>query len=69
VKVIYFVAGHHASVVVSLLWLWLLRDAGALNQALGLCWDNRAKLAAKPAFPRWPAIVIVSRPGRRWGTT
>ena len=59
VKVIYFIPSITPGVVVSLLWLWILRDDGALNQVLGL---------AGISGPNWlqdtrsamPAIVIVA---------
>ena len=59
VKVIYFIPSITPGVVVSLLWLWILRDDGALNQVLGLVgitgpnWLQNTRSAM-------PAIVIVA---------
>ena len=59
VKVIYFIPSITPGVVVSLLWMWLLRDDGALNQVLSVVgitgpnWLQNARTAM-------PAIVIVA---------
>jgi len=64
VKVIYFIPSITPGVVVSLLWVWLLRDDGALNQVLGLVgiagpnWlqDPRAAMPAIVIVATWQAV-------------
>ena len=59
VKVIYFIPSITPGVVVSLLWVWLLRDDGALNIALGICGIRGPNWLQDPHFAM-PSIVIVS---------
>jgi len=64
VKVIYFIPSITPAVVVSLLWLWILRDDGALNQVLGLIgitgpnWlqDTRSAMPAIVLVATWQAV-------------
>ena len=64
VKVIYFIPSITPAVVVSLLWLWILRDDGALNQVLGLIgitgpnWlqDTRTAMPAIVLVATWQAV-------------
>jgi multiple sugar transport system permease protein len=64
VKVIYFIPSITPGVVVSLLWLWILRDDGALNQVLGLVgitgpnWlqDTRSAMPAIVIVATWQAV-------------
>lgn len=59
VKVIYFIPSITPAVVVSLLWVWLLRDDGALNQCLGLLGIHGPNWLQNPRSAM-PAIVIVA---------
>jgi len=64
VKIIYFIPSITPGVVVSLLWLWILRDDGALNQVLGLAgitgpnWlqDTRSAMPAIVIVATWQAV-------------
>ena len=64
VKVIYFIPSITPGVVVSLLWVWLLRDDGAVNQVLGLAglqgpnWlqDTRTAMPAIVVVATWQAV-------------
>jgi len=57
VKVVYFIPSITPAVVVSLLWLWLLRDDGAVNQVLGLLGIRGPNWLQDPRSAM-PAIVI-----------
>lgn len=59
VKVIYFIPSITPGVVVSLLWVWLLRDDGALNMALSLVGIAGPNWLQDPRTAM-PAIVIVA---------
>lgn len=59
VKVIYFIPSITPGVVVSLLWMWLLRDDGALNQVLGILGVTGPNWLQDPRSAM-PAIVIVA---------
>jgi multiple sugar transport system permease protein len=64
VKVVYFIPSITPGVVVSLLWLWILRDDGALNQVLSLVgitgpnWlqDTRSAIPAIVLVATWQAV-------------
>lgn len=58
VKVIYFIPSITPGVVVSLLWVWLLRHDGALNQLLAVCGISGPNWLQDPRSAM-PAIVIV----------
>ena len=59
VKVVYFIPSITPTVVVSLLWLWLLRDDGAVNQVLGFVGIRGPNWLQDP-HSAMPAIVIVA---------
>lgn len=59
VKVIYFIPSITPAVVVSLLWLWILRDDGALNQVLGLIGITGPNWL-QDTHTAMPAIVLVA---------
>lgn len=59
VKVIYFIPSITPAVVVSLLWIWLLRDDGALNQVLAFAGMRGPNWLQNP-YSAMPAIVIVA---------
>lgn len=59
VKVIYFIPSITPAVVVSLLWMWLLRDDGAVNQVLGIVGISGPNWLQNP-HSAMPAIVIVA---------
>ena len=59
VKMMYFVPSITPAVVVSLLWIWLLRDDGALNQVLGYVGIQGPNWLQNP-HTAMPAIVLVT---------
>jgi len=59
VKVVYFVPSITPAVVVSLLWIWLLQDEGALNRLLGIAGITGPNWLQNP-HTAMPAIVIVA---------
>ena len=59
VKVIYFIPSITPGVVVSLLWLWILRDDGAFNQVLALAGITGPNWLQDPRSAM-PGIVIVA---------
>lgn len=59
IKVIYFVPSITPGVVVSLLWVWLLRDDGAVNQMLATVGIAGPNWLQNP-HSAMPAIVVVS---------
>ncbi len=59
VKLSYFIPSITPTVVVSLLWTWLLREDGALNQILGLLGISGPNWLQNP-YAAMPAIVIVT---------
>ncbi|HPO84340.1 MAG TPA: sugar ABC transporter permease [Candidatus Hydrogenedentes bacterium] len=59
IKVIYFIPSITPGVVVSLLWVWLLRDDGAVNQILATIGISGPNWLQNP-HSAMPAIVVVS---------
>jgi len=59
VKILYFIPSITPGVVVYLLWIWLLRDDGALNQALGVLRIRGPNWLQDPRTAM-PAIVITT---------
>ena len=59
VKVVYFIPSITPGVVVALLWIWLLRDDGALNQCLGFVGVRGPNWLQNP-HTAMPAIVIMA---------
>ncbi|MDQ1257755.1 MAG: multiple sugar transport system permease protein [Candidatus Hydrogenedentes bacterium] len=59
VKIVYFIPSITPGVVVSLLWIWLFRADGGLNQALALVGITGPNWLQNPRTAM-PAIVIVS---------
>ena len=59
VKVVYFIPSITPGVVVSLLWIWLLQDAGGLNRVLAFVGIHGPNWLQKPRTAM-PAIVIVA---------